>query len=93
MYENSMNFMQGVSPTKKSVKDYLCLNLGCSSVETVEEFDTLRARHICKGSKTIQLLYKQVVPVPTTRGIVNVEVFICNCCGKLIINDSSMELI
>ena len=82
----------GVSPTKQAVKDYVCLATACQSVEMVEEFETLRARHICQGTKVIQILEKRLIPVPTTRGMINVEVFLCNYCGKLIINRSSMEI-
>lgn len=90
---NNVDFMDGVSPTKKSIKDYLCLYSGCTDVVLIDDFETVRARHICKGSCFIQLLDKQVVPVPTSQGIVNVEVFFCSRCGKLIINNSSLELI
>lgn len=87
---NNMN--GGISPTKQSIKDYICLYVNCSSVLTVPEFDTLRIRHICKGFKRIILLDKSCIPVPTTKGIINVEIFFCNTCRKLIINKSSMEV-
>lgn len=90
---NNVDFMNGVSPTKKSIKDYLCLSSGCTDAVLVDEFETMRARHICRGSCFIQLLDKQIVPVPTSQGVVNVEVFFCPRCGKLIINNSSLELI
>lgn len=85
-------FMGGISPTQQSIKDYVCLASGCNSVEVVDEFETLRARHICQGTKLIQVLNKTFIPVPTTKGMVNVEVFFCPVCRKLIINKSSMTL-
>lgn len=87
------NFMGGISPTQKSMKDYICLSTNCSSVEMVDEFDTLRTRHICPNQKYINLLDKSYVPVPTSKGMVNVEIFFCPICRKLIINKSSMEII
>ena len=100
MYENYGGMMNiqygnhelGISPTKKSIQDYVCLTTGCSSYEVVEEFETSMTRHICPGSKVIKLLNKAVIPVPTSRGMINVEVFFCPMCKKLIINKASMEV-
>lgn len=97
MYENMgynpyQGNISGIAPTKQSIKEYVCLSTNCSSVEVVDEFDVLRTRHICPGSKVINLLCKTEVPVPTTKGIIYVEVFICPVCRKLIINGSSMEV-
>lgn len=96
MYENFgygyPNGQMGISPTKQSIKDYVCLMANCSSVDMVDEFDTLKARHICQGSKVISLLSKDFIPVPTTKGMINVEVFFCPMCRKLIINKASMEV-
>jgi hypothetical protein len=84
--------MGGISPTKQSIKNYLCMASNCMTAESVGEFDTLKARHICKGSNMIVLLDKAIIPVPTTRGMINAEVFYCLNCGKLIINDSSITV-
>lgn len=90
-YVNRQNM--GISPTKQSIKDYVCLSTNCTSVEMVDEFETVRARHICLGTRVIKLLDKIYVPVPTTKGMLNVEVFLCPICRKLIINKSSMEVL
>lgn len=90
-----MNYQQenmGIAPTKQAIKDYVCLATGANSVEVIEEFETPRTRHICQGSSVIQLLDKRVIPVLTTKGMINVEVFFCCYCRKLIINRSSMEV-
>lgn len=84
--------MGGISPTKQSIKNYLCMTSNCMTVESVGEFDTPKTRHICKGSHNIVLLDKSIIPVPTTRGMINAEVFYCPNCGKLIINDSSITM-
>lgn len=89
---NNYNNCNGISPTKKAIKDYLCNITNCSSVETVEDFETLRTRHICQGSKIINILDKNTISVQTTKGVVNVEFFLCSMCGKLIINSSSIEI-
>lgn len=81
----------GISPTKSAIKDYVCMYCNARDVAVADEFDTMLTRHICSGSKSISLLNRSYVPVPTTNGIINVEVFYCNRCGKLILNKSSME--
>lgn len=91
-YPQNNDNMGGIAPTQQSIKDYVCLASGCYSVDVVDEFETLRARHICEGTKLIQVLNRTFIPVPTTKGMVNVEVFFCPMCRKLIINKSSMVL-
>lgn len=87
------NYMGGISSTKRSITDYLILYSGCSDIETVDYFDTVRTRHICNGIKQIVLLDQTIIPVPTNKGVINVGVFFCNRCRKLIVDKSSMEVI
>lgn len=94
MYPNQ-NFMYQQNRranTKKDILNYV-KNFVCpSEVETVSEFDTVRTRHICRGVKDIVLLAKQVIQVPTTSGVIGVEVFFCPRCRKLLINSQTLEL-
>ena len=85
----------GIAPTKRSIIDFICLNTQCSSYVLVDEFESLRARHICPAisQKNIWLLEKDTIPVPTTKGMIGVEVFFCPYCRKLYINKSSLEII
>lgn len=83
---------RGISPTKQSIRDYIRLFTNCSHDEMVDEFSTLRTRHICSGSKNIIVLDKSVIPVLTTKGMVNVEVFLCPKCRKLLLSKESMEI-
>ena len=92
MIGNQQMDPRGISPTKQSIKNYLMMYSGCNEMEVAESFDTIRTRHICLGSKEIIILDKTFVPVPTNRGIINVEVFFCPRCRKLIINNESMEV-
>ena len=94
MYNDMMNRNQmlGISPTKKSIQDYVCLATNCNSVEVVDSFETLKTRHICQGTKDIRLISSSIIPTPTSMGMINVEVFYCPYCRKLIINKSSMEI-
>ena len=93
MYDSAMNnMMSGIAPTQQSIKDYICLSTNCTSVEMISEFYTMKARHICPNSHMIVLLEKSFIPVPTSKGIVNVEIFLCPRCGKLMINKTSLEV-
>lgn len=79
--------------TKKDILEYV-KNFACpSEVEQVSEFDTIKTRHICRGFKEIVLLDKQSIQVPTSNGAVNVEVFFCPRCRKLLINSQSLEIL
>lgn len=86
------NGYMGISPTKQAIKDYISLAMGSNLIEVVDEFDTLRTRHICLGNNVISILEQRIIPVPTTKGMINVSIFYCGCCGKVIINKSSMEV-
>lgn len=86
-------YVYGISPTKKSIQEYISLYSNCSDMELVECFDTLRTRHICKGIKQIVILDQSTIPVQTTKGLINVSVFFCGRCRKIIIDKSSMEFV
>lgn len=75
---------------KKDVINYLQQLSGASVIEQVDEFETANARHICQGTKQIQILPKGVINVPTTEGNVAVEYFLCPYCRLLLINKSSL---
>lgn len=80
-------------PTKKEIRDYIINQLNPSEVINVDDFETLNTRHICKNSKVVSILSKQVYSVPSDIGFVNVEIIFCNACRKLIINKSSLDLV
>lgn len=95
-YMNQMSMQQeemGISPTKQSIKNYLTMVTGCSCIEEVDMFDTQRTRHICPGSGYISILDSGVIPVQTSRGIVNAEIFFCPNCYKLIVNKDSLTVL
>lgn len=75
---------------KKDVINYLQMQSGASMVEQIDEFETMNARHICSGSKKIQVLPKQVVNVSTSEGMLGVEYVMCPYCRLLLINKSCL---
>lgn len=91
MYSQPMQHQRAT--TKKDILSYI-QNFACpSEVEQVAEFDTIKTRHICRGFKEIVLLDKQTIQVPTTSGVIGVEVFFCPRCRKLLINSQSLEIL
>ena len=89
MYDMGMEM--GISPTRAAIRDYVCMCCNAKDVDIADDFDTVLARHICVGSKNIVLLNRTYVPVPTTKGVLNVELFLCQKCRKVILNKSTME--
>lgn len=93
MYPNQAMYGQRQrATTKKDILNYLQNMIQPSDSEQVVEFDTVKTRHICQGYKEIVLLDKQIVQVPTTNGIICVEVFFCPRCRKLLINSQSLDV-
>lgn len=85
-------------PTKKEIRDYIVNQLNPSEVINVDDFETLNTRHICRGSKVVSVLGKQVYSVPMQvfsdeMGYINVEIVFCPTCRKLLINKSSLDLV
>lgn len=100
MYPSSTDPNMGMPPgypkppkvTKKSLVEYLTVKFNAKTVKQVDEFDSLRQRHICPGEHNIRLLDKISETIETPEGFVYAEVFFCYNCGMLIINKSSIEL-
>ena len=91
-YMESTAVNSNIVTSKKSILDYLGYFAGTQDLEVVSEFDTVRARHICRGyKKEIVLLNKDIIPVPTSNGNICVEVFFCPRCRKLLVNSQSLE--
>ena len=87
MYDNLQ--MQSMIPhTKKAIAEFIIATyLGgyCSEVVWVDEFETPKARHVCKGVAGVKLLDRQAVMVPTRAGNISVEVYYCPVCRKLLL--------
>lgn len=79
--------------TKKMLLDYIVGSLGAVEVVQVEDFETQRTRHICRGTREIKILDANVFNVPTPNGMVPVGVMYCPYCRKLIVNRSTLEII
>lgn len=89
-----LDYGQRMAKTKKKdVINYLQQLSNASVIEQLDEFETANARHICQGTKKIQILPKGVVSVPTTEGMVNVEYFLCQGCRLLMINKQSIWML
>ena len=90
---NTNNMVNAPVPTKKFLVDMLVKYLGANEVVKVDDFETVNTRHICRGSKNLVVLSKMTYSVPTQYGCVPVEYFLCPNCRKLIINNSSLDVV
>lgn len=90
---NFNNQYGGGRVTKKDIIEWLRCFFNAQEIVQVDEFESVRTRHVCPNGKQIFLLDKIIQPVPTVNGPVFAEVFFCQCCGKLIINKSSIEIL
>lgn len=81
--------MQSTIPhTKKAIAEYIIATyLGgyCSEVVWVDEFETLKARHVCRGTPGVKLLDRNMVTVPTRAGNISIEAYFCPTCRKLLL--------
>lgn len=78
--------------TRRDILDYLQQRAGTYDVVQVDDFETDRARHICKGGKQIFVLDKFVEPVPTSEGVLAVNYFLCPNCRRLILDKGSITI-
>lgn len=79
--------------TRRDVLNYISNYFMTTDIVVVNEFETLRARHVCPGGRIIWLLEKFVLPVPVGyETYINVELFRCQCCGKVIVNRNSLDM-
>lgn len=87
--------MGGRNLTKREIKEIMCYSLGAREVVSAQVgLQETTTKHICKGTSYIQQLSRQIFPIMTPQGFaVNVNYFFCNHCGKLIIDESSMEIV
>lgn len=78
--------------TRKDVMEYLQMLSGSKDIIQVDEFETQRTRHICRGTKEIKLIDKGVQPVQTSEGVLMVDFFLCPECKRLILNKSTITI-
>lgn len=91
MMAMQQNHTPGVrKTTRKDVITYLQNKSCASEIVLVNDFETQRARHICKGGKDIYVLEKGIEQVPTSFGYISVEYFLCPVCKKLILNKQTL---
>lgn len=67
-------------------KDYM----GNPEVDFVDDAYLSHTRHVCIRGNSIELLPKQVYNLSIEEGVIPIEYYRCNLCGKLIINRNFM---
>lgn len=59
-------------------------------LELVDESFDIHARHICTNGNQIYLIPKQVYHLYTPKGIIAIEYYRCQVCGKILMNRNFM---
>ena len=77
--------------TKQDLITYIQQDLMATEIVKVDDFETLRTRHICPGTNTILLLDRTIYNVPTPNGLVPVGVIFCPNCRKLWIDKNTLD--
>lgn len=89
---NPVAMHSGRRVSKKEIIDYITACVNAREVVLVDEFETMRTRHICPNIDEISILNPDVFVVNLPDGsILNVGVIFCPRCGKLWINKSTLE--
>lgn len=78
-------------PSKQEIINWFKNSVGCSELDMVDVCDEEYARHICMGGRSIELLPRQYFNAPMPDGgVVVLEYYRCNLCGKVILNRNFM---
>ena len=98
MFEQQWNLWDNpIKParlTKKDIKEILTNSFGATETVTAQVgLHEVETKHICKNTTIIKKLSKISYPIQTQGSCIYAGVFFCNQCGKLIIDESSIELI
>lgn len=92
----NQNYMNGYNGGRAITKRYLldCISTYYGGCEVIQaDFEENYTRHICPGSKQVQVLQSFPFNIPTERGNVTVRVIHCNVCGKTIVDRNSLDVI
>ena len=83
------------SVSRKDIINFLVYSLGASSYVLVDEFETVKARHVCPGTTQIRLLEKRQYPVVLPNNIdqIIVDYFMCDQCRKLFLDKDSVTVV
>lgn len=83
------------SVSRKDIINFLVYSLGASSYVLLDEFETMRARHVCPGTTQIRLLEKRQYPVVLPNNIeqITVDYFMCDQCKKLFLDKDSVTVV
>lgn len=83
-----------MSISRKEIVDYICAMLGTGNVVLLDEFETDKARHICRGGKDIVIMSREYMDVALPDGnYITAEYYLCRSCGKLLLNKNSLTLV
>lgn len=92
----NQNGMNGYNWEQRVTKRFLLDSIsayygGCEIIQA--DFESDFTRHICPGTKNIQVLQSFPFNIPTAQGNIVVRVIHCNVCGKTIVDRNSLDII
>ena len=86
---NGMNHIK--RPGKREIINWFQREVGASEMDYVDEASEPLARHVCAKVRRIELLPKRVFNFQfEDGGIIPIEYYQCNICGKLILDKNFM---
>lgn len=77
-------------PGKQEIINWFKSYMGASELDLVDESFDQCARHVCMGGNRIELLPKQTYNLEYDGGIIVLEYYRCNLCGKVMLNRNFM---
>lgn len=93
MQQQQMEYQQRRKITKKDIVEWLKGYYNTQNIVMVDEMETKNARHICPQGKVINIIPVVQQPVRVYESFVYVNIVYCRCCGKLIIDKNSLDML
>lgn len=91
MYSNDMvNQPRVHRPGKQEIINWFRDFMQAQEMDLVDDSYDQYARHVCLGGESVQLLPKMVYNLQVPDGIIPLEYYRCNLCGKVILNRNFM---
>lgn len=75
---------------KQSIINWFKDFTGAPEIDLVDESYDDFAKHVCLGGTKVYLIPKFAYNLPLERGIITIEYYQCQVCGKVIMNRNFM---
>lgn len=72
--------------SKREILNILQQQMGANEMDLVDSASDEYARHVCLGGNKVYLLPRRVIPFNTPEGVINITLYRCEVCGKIIVD-------